>query len=123
MPRLNGKFASRAKYADAIASKLYVEIEHGIAVSTTPEDRGVHADDHYVPITPEETPVTTPEQKIRKPRTVDPVTAATAKVRQAKKELDRAKAYHAKPRAVPSVEAAQAEYDRAVSVLQDTLNV
>lgn len=120
MPRLNGKFASRAKYADAIASKLYVEIDNGIAVST---DTSAHFPNYITAAENEETPVTTEAPKTRKPRTVDPITAATARVRQAKKELDRAKAYWSKPRAVPSLDDAQAAYDAASSALQDALNV
>lgn len=113
MPRLNGKFASRGKYAEALASKLYVEIDHGIAVSTTPEDT-----------TPEETPVSIEETKTRKPRTSDPITSATVAVRQAKRDLDKSKAYWSKTRNIPvTVEEAQAAYDSAVSILQDTLNV
>ena len=62
--------------------------------------------------------------KTRKARTSDPITSATVSVRQAKKDLDKSKAYWSKTRNVPlSVEEAQAAYDRAVSVLQDTLNV
>lgn len=143
MPRLNGKFASRGKYAEALASKLYVEIDHGIAVSTTPEEHVtgaivITADEalpgsvvmnpdgivEHVTIPEETSPVSVEETKTRKPRTSDPITSATVAVRQAKKELDRAKAYWSKTRNVPpTVEEAQAAYDSAVSVLQDTLNV
>lgn len=140
MPRLNGKFASRAKYADAIASGAFTEVDNGIAIATaslspshlqdlnytTPAESVAeainHIAEHYGSIKME-TPVTTEAPKTRKPRTVDPITAATARVRAAKRELDRAVAYHAKPRAVPSVEAAQIAYDAAASALQDTLNV
>lgn len=118
MPRLNGKFASRGKYAEALASGEFIEVDHGIAVDTA-------SITHEEDTTPEETaPVSVEETKTRKPRTSDPITSATVAVRQAKKELDRAKAYWAKTRNVPpTVEEAEAAYDRAVVILQDTLNV
>lgn len=59
----------------------------------------------------------------RKPRTVDPITSATARVRQAKRELDRVSKIHAKRAVLPSLEDAQAAYDTAVVELQDALNV
>lgn len=60
--------------------------------------------------------------KARKPRTVDPITAATARVRKAKRELDRVKRIHAKRAELPSLEDAQAAYDAASNALQDALN-
>lgn len=68
-----------------------------------------------------ETPVS--EQTEKKTRTVDPITSATARVRKAKRELDRVTKIHAKRAELPSLDDAQAEYDEATRELQDALGV
>lgn len=93
MPRLNGKFVSKEKYEAAQVAEKHEE-------NTVSE-----------------------ETTTRKPRTVDPITSATARVRKAKKELDRVAAKWAKREELPSLDEAQAEYDNAVSELQGALNV
>jgi hypothetical protein len=92
--KLNGKFVSKEKYEAAQA-----------------------AEKRETPVSDE---TTTTE---RKPRTVDPVTSATARVRKAKRELDRVTKLHAKRAALPNLDDAQAEYDQAVEQLQGALGV
>lgn len=92
-PRLNGKFVSQEKYEAAMSAGK------------------------------EEVVTEQAEPKTRKPRTVDPVTTATARVRKAKRELDRVTKIHAKRAELPSLDDAQSEYDAAVRELQDLLNV
>lgn len=99
MPRLNGKFVSKEKYEAAVSNGETV----------------------VIPIHQEKVEVVTETE--RKPRTVDPITSATARVRQAKRELDRVSKIHAKRAVLPSLEDAQAAYDSAVVELQDALNV
>lgn len=94
--KLNGKFVSKEKYEAAQA-----------------------AEKREAPVS-EET-VAVEEAKTRKPRTVDPVTAATARVRKAKKALEAAKKVHAKVAALPDLDAAQAEYDSATDALESAL--
>lgn len=64
----------------------------------------------------------TPEVKTRKPRTVDPVTAATARVRKAKRALDVAEKAHAKVKALPDLEGAREEYADARNALTEALD-
>lgn len=75
--------------------------------------------DKESPVTEENT---TDQDKPRKPRTTDPVTIATVRVRKARKELDRVKAVHEKRAELPSIEDAQFEYDSARSALSDVLD-
>lgn len=91
--KLNGKFVSREKYEAAQVAEKK-EVEPVSEETTT-----------------------------RKPRTVDPITSATARVRKAKRELDRVTKLWAKRTALPSLEDAQAEYDSARTALEDALNV
>ena len=71
----------------------------------------------------EEAPVSENVTVDRKPRTTDPVTAATIRVRKAKKELERVRKLHAKQTELPLLEAVEAEYDDARDELARVLDV
>jgi hypothetical protein len=92
--KLNGKFVSKEKYDAAMAA----------------ESEKVNVSDEN-----------TTEAPARKTRTVDPVTSATARVRKAKRALEVAKRAHARVKALPDLDAAQAEYDDATSELERAL--
>lgn len=91
--KLNGKFVSKEKYEAAQVAEKHEE----------------------TPVSEEVTP--------RKPRTVDPITSATARVRKAKRELDRVEKLHSKRAELPDLDVARDEYNEAVNELQDALNV
>jgi hypothetical protein len=96
--KLNGKFVSKEKWEAAQLA-------------------GAREKNEVEPVS-EET-----ETKTRKPRTVDPITSATARVRKAKRELDRVTKLWEKRTALPSLDDAQAEYDAATAELQNALGV
>lgn len=62
-------------------------------------------------------------EETKSTRTYDPITTATARVRKAKRELLRVTKLHAKRTELPSLEAAQSEFDSASAALQDALEI
>lgn len=105
--KLNGKFVSKVEY-EAQQQRDAIE--------------AFGDDNQEAPVTNEQTeenPIG--NDKPKKPRTTDPLTAATIRVRKARKELERVTKLHEKRTELPSLDAVQSEYDNAAAQLEAAL--